>query len=166
VDPDSTGLNPAWRKSLVLVILSATWRDGANLTEIGAARQLLIQDMKILEGIAPESGAYFNEVSDPCPFTTLRLNSLSHARRLRDPNLTGRNRSSVLTTISSGPSSRNTIRVLCSSSTKASDQTNGTQISFAKSETTQPTGTGLLRSQGGMHSLGVTVHSCIASELS
>ena len=39
-----------------------TWQEGANLTEIEAARQLFIQDMKILEGIAPESGAYFNEV--------------------------------------------------------------------------------------------------------
>jgi hypothetical protein len=56
------GLNPAWRTSLAFVFLSTTWRDVANLTEIEAARQLLIQDMKILEGIAPESGAYFNEV--------------------------------------------------------------------------------------------------------
>ena len=39
-----------------------TWQEGANLMEIEAARQLFIQDMKILEGIAPESGAYFNEV--------------------------------------------------------------------------------------------------------
>jgi len=39
-----------------------TWRDGADLTEIEAARQVLIEDMKILEGIAPESGAYLNEV--------------------------------------------------------------------------------------------------------
>jgi hypothetical protein len=62
VDPDSTGLNPAWRKSLACVILSTTWRDGAGLTEIEAARQLLIQDMEILEGIAPDSGAYLNEV--------------------------------------------------------------------------------------------------------
>jgi len=36
--------------------------DGANLTEIAAARQLLVRDMKILESIAPESGAYLNEV--------------------------------------------------------------------------------------------------------
>ena len=32
------------------------------MTEIEAARQLLVRDMKILEGIAPESGAYLNEV--------------------------------------------------------------------------------------------------------
>ena len=62
VDPDSMGLNPAWRNSLVFATLSTTWQDGADLTEIEAARQLLIQNMRILEGIAPESGAYLNEV--------------------------------------------------------------------------------------------------------
>ena len=62
VDPDSMGLNPAWRDSLALAALFTTWQDDADLTEIEAARQLLIQDMKILEGIAPESGAYLNEV--------------------------------------------------------------------------------------------------------
>ena len=62
VDPDSMGLNPAWRNGLVLVYISRTWREGANLAEIEAARQLLIEDMRTLEAIAPESGAYFNEV--------------------------------------------------------------------------------------------------------
>ena len=62
MDPDSTGLNPAWRNSLVYTGIGMTWQEGANLTEIEAARQLFIQDMKILEGIAPESGAYSNEV--------------------------------------------------------------------------------------------------------
>ena len=69
------GLNPAWRNSLALVFLSRTWREGANLTEIEAARQLFIEDMKILEGMAPESGAYFNEVRVPRLFTVLRLSS-------------------------------------------------------------------------------------------
>ena len=58
------GLNPAWRNSLVysLIRLRTGWQDGATLAEIDVARQFLIQDMKILEGIAPESGAYLNEV--------------------------------------------------------------------------------------------------------
>jgi hypothetical protein len=160
------GLNPAWRKSLACVFLDTTWRDGANPTEIEAARQLLIQDMKILEAIAPDSGAYLNEVSIQRLFAILRLNSLSRARRLRDMNSTGRNRSSVLTTTSSGPSSRSMTLIPCSSSTKASDRTSGMQISSARSETTQPTSIGLLRGRGGMHPLVVTVHSCIASEIS
>ena len=56
------GLNPAWRDSLALVSVGRSWREGTNLTEIEATRQLLIEDMRILEGIAPESGAYLNEV--------------------------------------------------------------------------------------------------------
>ena len=68
MDPDSTGLNPAWRKSLVFTGVSITWQDGASLTEIQAARQLLIQEMNILKGIAPESGAYLNEVRESYAF--------------------------------------------------------------------------------------------------
>ena len=56
------GLNPAWRNSLAYTTLGAEWQEGANLTEIDAVRQILIQDMKIVEALAPESGAYFNEV--------------------------------------------------------------------------------------------------------
>ena len=72
VDPDSMGLNPAWRNSLVFTLLGAAWEDGANLTEIDAARQVLIQNMKTLEAIAPESGAYFNEVRLPPLSVALR----------------------------------------------------------------------------------------------
>ena len=62
VDPDSAGLNPVWRDSLAFVALSTYWQEGANLTEIGVARQHLVQDMKILDGIAPESGSSSNQV--------------------------------------------------------------------------------------------------------
>ena len=62
-DPESMGLNPAWRNSLVYMTLGMHWQDGANSTEIEAGRQRLIQDMRILEGIAPDSGAYLNEVT-------------------------------------------------------------------------------------------------------
>jgi len=54
--------------------LGTGWKDGDNSTTIKAARQLLIQDMKIVERIAPESGAYLNEVkgiSTPAPSTCL-----------------------------------------------------------------------------------------------
>ena len=60
-------MNPAWRKSLVYTTIGTGWQDGANSTEIAAARQLLVQDMKILESIAPESGAYLNEVNEYVP---------------------------------------------------------------------------------------------------
>ena len=74
VDPDTTGLNPAWRNSLVYATLGTGWTDGANATQIQTARELLVQDMKILEGIAPESGAYLNEVC-----TLSRINLILHA---------------------------------------------------------------------------------------
>ena len=132
------GLNPVWRNSLAFVAIGRSWREGADLTEIEATRQLLVEDMRILEGIAPESGAYLNEVRVPHLFhgpPDSVLNSLSRALRLRNMNSTGRNRSSGLTTISSEPSSRSGIRIRCSLCTKASDQTSGTQISSVESET-------------------------------
>ena len=48
---------------MAYIVLSATWRDGANSTEIAAAREILLQDSKIVEAIAPESGSYLNEVN-------------------------------------------------------------------------------------------------------
>ena len=136
VDPESTGLNPVWRDSLVFTALGTGWKDGANSTEIEAVRQVLIRDMKILEGIAPESGAYLNEVRTPRLSMMPRLRSflLPVARRLRDTSSTGRNRSSEPTTTSSWQSSVNTIRNPCSLFMKVSGRTSGTQISFAKSE--------------------------------
>jgi hypothetical protein len=137
VDPESTGLNPAWRKSLVYTTLGTFWKDGANVAEIDAARQLLIQDMKILEGIAPDSGAYLNEVRVPNLFFFLSNSNRAVARRRpRDTNSTGRNLSLALTTTSSWPSSRNTIRNPSSSFTKVSDQRAGTRILSAGSEIT------------------------------
>ena len=131
---------------MVYTTLGTGWQDGATLAEIEVARQLLIQDMKILEGIAPESGAYFNEVRFPrprsrCPDPVLVFLPicLSPPRcacfyRLRDTNSTGRNHSSAVTTISSELSSRNTIPTLFSLFTRVSDQMSGTQISSPKYE--------------------------------
>ena len=136
VDPESTGLNPVWRDSLVFTVLGTGWQDGANSTEIEAVRQVLIRDMKILEGIAPESGAYLNEVRISRLPTTLQLRSFLHpvARRLRDTSSTGRNLSSAPTTTSSWTSSVNTTRNLFSLFIKVSGQTGGMKISFARSE--------------------------------
>ena len=79
------GFNPAWRNSLAFVVIGTTWRDGADLTEIEATRQILVQDMRILEGIAPESGAYFNEVRVPRLFTSHRTQFFSVSTRCRAP---------------------------------------------------------------------------------
>ena len=69
------------------------------------------------------------------------LNSLSRARRLRNMNSTGRDRSSELTTISSKPSSRSGIRIRYSLCTKGSDQTSGMQTSSADFESLRTTET-------------------------
>ena len=107
VDPDSVGLNPAWRNSLIYTIVTTGWQEGANETQINTNRQQLIQDMKILEGIAPDSGAYLNEVRLPALTSarSSRLLTLLFFRvrpctnRLPDTNSTGRNPFSVPTTI-------------------------------------------------------------------
>jgi len=171
VDPDSTGLNPAWRNSLALTIIGTTWREGADLTEIEAARQLLVQDMKILEGIAPESGAYLNEVRVTRLFTNHLAQPFSvllRSRRPRDMNSIGRNHSSGLTTTSSEPSNRSTIRIRCSSCMKVSDRMSGTQISSAESEPASNyrshPGCPSEELGSGTRSLNITVYdSCIVS---
>ena len=66
---------------MVYAVVGTGWLDGADLTEIDAARQALIQDMKTLEAIAPESGAYFNEVR--APHNT--ASSFSHLSLCRTP---------------------------------------------------------------------------------
>ena len=65
MDPESTGLNPVWRNSLIYTIVDTSWQEGADETQIDAARQRLIQDMKVIEEIASDSGAYLNEVRPP-----------------------------------------------------------------------------------------------------
>lgn len=62
-DPESMGLNPVWRNSVAYTTVGMSWQDGANETVINAARQVAIQDMKIIESMAPNSGAYLNEAS-------------------------------------------------------------------------------------------------------
>jgi len=63
VDPDSTGLNPAWRKALVLTSAGFIWTDGMSSSEISALRAEFKQTMVKYESIAPNSGAYLNEAS-------------------------------------------------------------------------------------------------------
>ena len=62
-DPESTGLNPAWRKALIHTVAGAGWADDAPLVEIDAAKERVKEYTRALEKLAPNSGAYFNEVS-------------------------------------------------------------------------------------------------------
>ncbi|EIW74307.1 FAD-binding domain-containing protein [Coniophora puteana RWD-64-598 SS2] len=63
VDPDSAGLNPAWRKAVVHITWGASWEDGASAEDIGQlAAGVKEQEARIRE-LTPESGCYFNEAS-------------------------------------------------------------------------------------------------------
>ena len=62
VDPDSVGLNPAWRNAVTLVIVGDLWEDGTSAEEIQNIKEKLKGYNDILEGLQPGSGTYFNEV--------------------------------------------------------------------------------------------------------
>jgi len=63
VDPDSTGLNPSWRKALSEVYVSESWPEGTSSADIEKARQNLIKNTDILDKVTTDSGSYLNEVS-------------------------------------------------------------------------------------------------------
>jgi hypothetical protein len=60
VNPDSTGLNPAFRTALIHLIWATKWREGTSISEIKQLRAIVaksISDMSKLVG----SSAYVNE---------------------------------------------------------------------------------------------------------
>ncbi|KIJ13652.1 hypothetical protein PAXINDRAFT_170343 [Paxillus involutus ATCC 200175] len=63
IDPDSAGLNPAWRNAVVETICGVSWQDGASSTEIEGVIDQLKGWVKALYDLAPHGGAYFNEAS-------------------------------------------------------------------------------------------------------
>lgn len=73
IDPSATGLNPAWRKANVHVIAATAWAEGANSDTISGLLQELKGDTAKLRALAPESGAYFNEVRTMAPWFLPRL---------------------------------------------------------------------------------------------
>ena len=74
VDPNSTGLNPAWRKALAYAVTEITWDEGTPSSEINAMRTDFKTSMAKLEGLAPGSGAYLNEVTSSISFSPSTLN--------------------------------------------------------------------------------------------
>lgn len=61
VDPDSTGLNPAWRKALVHLLWGTGWQEGTPFSEIKQLRAVIAQSLTRVSELAGSS-AYFNEV--------------------------------------------------------------------------------------------------------
>ena len=59
-----TALNPAWRNAVLHVAIGDVWEAGALDEEIQAVRDdVTYRQVAALKSVAPESGAYFNEVS-------------------------------------------------------------------------------------------------------
>ncbi|KIJ13627.1 hypothetical protein PAXINDRAFT_80811 [Paxillus involutus ATCC 200175] len=63
IDPDSAGLNPAWRNAVVETLCEIFWEDGASLTEIEGKIDQLKGSIKTMYDLTPNDGAYFNEAS-------------------------------------------------------------------------------------------------------
>ena len=62
VDPESTGLNPSWRKAIAEVYFTVSWEEGADAATILAAREELKNGTDILDQLTTDSGSYLNEV--------------------------------------------------------------------------------------------------------
>ena len=62
VDPDSTGLNPSWRKALSEVYTLATWPEGSTADFIFQQIDKLKKTTIILDKLTTDSGSYLNEV--------------------------------------------------------------------------------------------------------
>ncbi|EAU80813.2 FAD/FMN-containing protein [Coprinopsis cinerea okayama7 len=61
-DPDSAGLNPAWREAVAEVYFGEFWNENENDVEtIERARERLINGTNILDPVSVNSAAYFNE---------------------------------------------------------------------------------------------------------
>jgi len=62
VDPESTGLNPSWRKAVAQVSIGESWEEGADSAMIFAARERLKRGTDVLDKLTKDSGSYLNEV--------------------------------------------------------------------------------------------------------
>ncbi|KIK55608.1 hypothetical protein GYMLUDRAFT_264112 [Collybiopsis luxurians FD-317 M1] len=64
VDPDSTGLNPAWRTAAAHVVLSEGWPEGTRVSDVRLIHGTLKGYLGVLEELLGlGGGAYFNEAS-------------------------------------------------------------------------------------------------------
>jgi hypothetical protein len=63
VDPDSTGLNPSWRKALSEVYITAYWPEGSTIDFIFQQIDKMKQSTLILDKLTTDSGSYLNEGS-------------------------------------------------------------------------------------------------------
>jgi hypothetical protein len=60
VNPELTGLNPAWRKALTHVVWGTGWDEGAPVSEINKLRAVLAESLQNFTDLTGSS-AYYNE---------------------------------------------------------------------------------------------------------
>ena len=63
VDPDSTGLNPSWRKAATEVYITTVWPEGSTVDFIFQQIDKMKQSILILDELTTDSGSYLNEVN-------------------------------------------------------------------------------------------------------
>ncbi|KAJ2933089.1 hypothetical protein H1R20_g3993, partial [Candolleomyces eurysporus] len=63
VDPESTGLNPAWRNTVAHIYIGEDHEEGASAETIRAKQQRLVENTAILDTITTDSASYLNEAS-------------------------------------------------------------------------------------------------------
>ena len=63
VDPNSTGLNPSWRRAISEVVIGVSWDEGSTADFINQQIDQLKQMIRVLDELTPDSGSYFNEVN-------------------------------------------------------------------------------------------------------
>jgi hypothetical protein len=62
VNPDSAGLNPAWRKTIGQVSASINWNEGTSTAGINSLRKIAASNLELLDTISIDHAAYYNEV--------------------------------------------------------------------------------------------------------
>ena len=62
-DPDSTGLNPSWRRAISEVVIGVSWDEGSTADFISQQIDQLKEMILILDELTTDSGSYFNEVN-------------------------------------------------------------------------------------------------------
>jgi hypothetical protein len=63
IDPDSAGLNPAWRNAVVETYCMIYWEDGSSSTEVKALIDQFKGWIQTIHDLTPNDGAYLNEAS-------------------------------------------------------------------------------------------------------
>ena len=74
MNPNSAGLNPAWRKTIGELVTGINWNEGASTAEINSLRKTAALNLELLDTVSVDHAAYYNEVRRrfTCIHTMLR----------------------------------------------------------------------------------------------